>query len=70
MIELQIHLLRKGIKNKQLAEKLGVSQAYMSMFLNGQRSGKALRRRLVDELGFPPKVVGLEPKPKLSRDAA
>jgi transcriptional regulator with XRE-family HTH domain len=51
--ELKVLVLRTGLKQAQLAEKLGVGREYLSRVLNGHKAGYRLRTRLVLEFGFP-----------------
>ncbi len=51
--ELKILLLRVGITQRELAQKLGVCPQYLNRVLRGKRAGYSLRNRLVHDYGFP-----------------
>jgi transcriptional regulator with XRE-family HTH domain len=51
--ELKVLVLRTGMKQAQLAEKLGIGRAHLSRILNGHKAGYRVRTRLVLEFGFP-----------------
>ena len=55
--ELKVLVLRTGMKQAQLAERLGVGREYLSRVLNGHKAGCRLRTRLVLEFGFPTWVL-------------
>jgi DNA-binding transcriptional regulator LsrR (DeoR family) len=61
-IELQILMLRKGLTQAKLADKLGISRVYCNRVLNGAKGGFRIRVRLVREFGFPDWI--LDPAPK------
>ena len=62
--ELKVLVLRTGLKQSQLAEKLGVGRAYLSRVLNGHKAGYRVRSRLVLEFGFPTWVLDGAPYKK------
>jgi transcriptional regulator with XRE-family HTH domain len=51
--ELKVLVLRTGLKQHELARRLGVGRAYLSRVLNGHLAGYRVRARLVREFGFP-----------------
>lgn len=44
--ELLMKMHNNGIKRVQLAEELGITKAYISMILNGDRSTPKMRERM------------------------
>lgn len=52
-------MLRRGLTQERLAAELGISHPYVSDVLNGKRKAPEIRRRLVTEFNFPPRLVGL-----------
>jgi transcriptional regulator with XRE-family HTH domain len=62
--ELKVLVLRTGMKQAQLAERLGVGREYLSRVLNGHKAGYRLRTRLVREFGFPVWVLDGPPREK------
>lgn len=43
---LRIIMRRTGMKQKTLAQKLGISRSYLCMYLNGQRQGASIANKL------------------------
>lgn len=41
--DIKVMLLKKGIKQKELAEKLGVTESYVSQIIKGKRVAKKYR---------------------------
>ncbi len=62
--ELEVLILRTGLKHSQLAEKLGIGRAHLSRILNGHKAGYRIRTRLVLEFGFPTWVLEGAPREK------
>jgi transcriptional regulator with XRE-family HTH domain len=57
-IEFKVALLRRGLTQRQVARKLGISDRYMSDIILGNRKAPRIRARLVKELGLPARAVG------------
>lgn len=51
--------LERGWSQQQAAERLGVTQAYLSMLESGRRSPTPLARRLMQVYGLPPTVLSV-----------
>ena len=58
--EVRIALIRREWTQGDLACKLGVSAAYLSLVLKGRRSVPALEDRILRELGVPGTGVGVK----------
>jgi DNA-binding transcriptional regulator LsrR (DeoR family) len=65
--ELRILLIRRGLTQAQLADKLGVRREYLNRILVGAKAGYHIRVRLVREFGFPDWILDV---PQQSRKAA
>jgi transcriptional regulator with XRE-family HTH domain len=52
-----VMLLKKGIKQKDLAEALGVTESYVSQIIKGKRVAKKYRDKLLEivQKGLPKK---------------
>ena len=70
MLELKIYLMKQGVTQYQLAERLGVTQQYVSDVIRGKRKAHGIRHRMVDELGYPAGIVNLPIKKKKAKVAA
>lgn len=57
MKEIQIWLIRKGLKQADIAKRLGVSRPYLSRVLSGKRKADHVRRKLVRVVGMPARLI-------------
>ncbi|CUU07842.1 Helix-turn-helix [Candidatus Thermokryptus mobilis] len=55
--DIKVMLLKKGIKQKDLAEALGVTESYVSQIIKGKRVAKKYRDKLLEiaQKGLPKK---------------
>jgi len=55
--DIKVLLLKNGIKQKELAEKLGGTESYVSQIINGKRVAKKYRDKLLEliQKGLPKK---------------
>jgi predicted transcriptional regulator len=44
-------LIERGIKHKDIAERLGVTRACVSLIVNGHQNSKRVRRAIAEALG-------------------
>ncbi len=51
-IKIKTALLLKGLKQKDIAQDLGISSAAVSMFINGKRSSKRFEKWVKENLGI------------------
>ena len=56
--------LERGWNQQQAAERLGVTQAYVSLLESGRRSSTPLARKLMQVYGLPPTVLPLAEVPE------
>lgn len=49
-IQARAQMLRKGVNNSQVAEKLGISNAYLCDILRGARAGKKYKPQIAKML--------------------
>lgn len=60
MTRLQIELLRRGVSQKELAERAGVNEASLSRICNGKEPAYPKRgKRIADALGWAGDPAGL-----------
>jgi transcriptional regulator with XRE-family HTH domain len=67
---LKAHLVGIGLKQTDLAKRLGISTRYASDIVLGKRKAPELRRRMVEEIGLPEKLVGIDSISKPKRKSA
>jgi transcriptional regulator with XRE-family HTH domain len=51
-IQARAQMLRKGVKNSQIAQKLGISNAYLCDILRGARAGKKYKPQIAEMLNM------------------
>jgi transcriptional regulator with XRE-family HTH domain len=51
--KIKIALIRRGWNQGDLSERLGISQAYLSLVLSGRRNVPWIWMRIFEELGLP-----------------
>ena len=56
-VDIQYLLRKKGITQKELADKYGVSEMTVSRVINFKMTSERLMRAISQELGMSPKVV-------------
>jgi transcriptional regulator with XRE-family HTH domain len=45
------------LSGRIIADRLGISNAYLLQIFQGYTPALHMRQRLIDEIGFPPKVI-------------
>lgn len=63
--DLKIVLLQRRLKQKEIAERLGISPQRLCDILHGRRAEPMIRKRLITEIGLPGKLINL-PSPRSS----
>lgn len=51
-VQARAQMLRKGINNSQVAQRLGISNAYLCDILRGARAGKKYKSKIAEMLGM------------------
>ncbi len=64
--KVRIELIRREWTQSDLAARLGVSPAYLSLVMKGRRSVPALESRILGEMGVSPQPVESSPSGSFS----
>lgn len=57
MNRIKIWMIRNGLRQSEVANRLGVSRSYLHQVLAGKRKAPHIRRKLVRVVGMPSKLV-------------
>ena len=68
-IEIRVFMLRSGLTLRSIAHRLGITHPYVVQVLKGRRPALHVRRRLVEEIGFPADLILYRPQAPRSRAA-
>lgn len=55
--KIRIAMVKRGWNQVTLAEHLGISPTYLSLIMNGQRSGTRIRPGIAEILGIPSRAL-------------
>ncbi len=51
--ELKVHLMRRGLSQRQIARDLGITVQYLNDIIRGRRRAPSLRQRLIQDFEIP-----------------
>lgn len=61
MLELKIFLLRAGLTQRKIAQRLGIKPPHVSCIFHSKRKALHLRKRMTEELGIPAELIQYHP---------